>query len=89
MMNNQIIPGVSEYEILLKEVRELRVRIAELTAQRDDLLYHVCPALRALYNEKIGSLEREILAAKLSMAEMRRILEILQGQMNRKEKPSY
>ena len=43
----QIIPGESEYEKLLKEIRELQARIVELTAIRDDLLYHICPSLRA------------------------------------------
>ena len=84
-MHHEIIPGLSEYETLLKEVRELQARIAELTALRDDLIYHICPALRAVYEEKIGSLEREILAAKLYLREKQRILEILQAQLNRQE----
>ena len=81
----QIIPGESEYEKLLKEIRELQARIVELTAIRDDLLYHICPSLRAVYDEKIGSIEREILAAKLYLREKQRILEILQAQLNRQE----
>ena len=81
----QIIPGESEYEKLLKEIRELQARIVELTAIRDDLLYHICPSLRAIYDEKIGSIEREILAAKLYLREKQRILEILQAQLNRQE----
>lgn len=84
-MNHEVIPKLSEYEALLKEVRELQARIAELTALRDDLICHVCPALRAVYEEKIGSLEREILAAKLYLREKQRILEILQAQLNRQE----
>ena len=85
MSSNQIIPGESEYEKLLKEIRELQARIVELTAIRDDLLYHICPSLRAIYDEKIGSIEREILAAKLYLREKQRILEILQAQLNRQE----
>ena len=81
----QIIPGESEYEKLLKEIRELQARIVELTAIRDDLLYHICPSLRAIYDEKIGSIEREILAAKLYLREKQRILESLQAQLNRQE----
>ena len=81
----QIIPGESEYEKLLKEIRELQARIVELTAIRDDLLYHICPSLRAIYDEKIGSIEREIPAAKLYLREKQRILEILQAQLNRQE----
>ena len=72
MSSNQIIPGESEYEKLLKEIRELQARIVELTAIRDDLLYHICPSLRAVYDEKLGSIEREILAAKLYLREQQR-----------------
>ena len=84
-MNTEVIPSQSEYEKLLQEVRELQARIVELTALRDDLRYHICPALQAKYEEKIGSLEREILAAKLYLREKQRILEILQAQLNRQE----
>ena len=85
MNMEQIISSQSEYEKLLQEIRELQARIVELTAIRDDLLYHVCPSLRAIYDEKIGSIEREILAAKLYLREKQRILEILQAQLNRQE----
>ncbi|MDO5702443.1 MAG: hypothetical protein Q4G47_03715 [Lachnospiraceae bacterium] len=64
-MPGEIISSKSEYEKLLDEIRELRARIVELTALRDDLVHHVCPALRAAYEEKIGSIERELMAAKL------------------------
>ena len=84
-MNNEVIPVISEYDSLLKEIRELQARIVELTALRDDLIYHICPALRARYEEKIGCIEREILAAKLYLKEKQRILEILQAQFNRRE----
>ena len=85
MSREQIIPSQSEYEKLLQEIRELQARIVELTAIRDDLLYHVCPSLRAIFDEKIGSIERELLAAKLYLREKQRILEILQAQLNRQE----
>ena len=89
MATDQIIRSESEYKRLLKEVHELQARIAELTALRDDLVYHVCPALRAEYEEKIASLERELLAANMYLREKQRIIEILQAQMNRRQKPSY
>lgn len=87
-MIDTIIPVQSEYEKLLEAVRKLRARIIELTAERDDLLYHICPALQAKYDEKIGSVEREILAAQMYLKEKQRIIEILQAQLNRQEKPS-
>lgn len=87
-MPDTIIPIQSEYEKLLKEMRELRARVIELTAQRDDLLYHICPALQAKYDENIGSVERELLAAQMYLREKQRIIEILQAQLNRQQKPS-
>lgn len=87
-MPDTIIPVQSEYEKLLEEVKKLRARLIELTAQRDDLLYHICPALQAKYDENIGSVERELLAAQMYLKEKQRIIEILQAQLNRQEKPS-
>lgn len=77
----------SEYDYLIKEIHDLQTRIYELTAQRDDLLYRICPALRAEYETKIGSLERELLAAQLYLGELQRTLEFLQAQINRREAP--
>lgn len=87
-MTQTIIPVQSEYEKLLEEVKKLRTRVIELTTQRDDLLYHICPALQAKYDEKIGSVERELLAAQMYLKEKQRIIEILQAQLNRRQKPS-
>ena len=87
-MTDTIIPVQTEYEELLETVRKLRARVIELTAERDDLLYHICPALQAKYDEKIGSVEREILASQMYLKEKQRIIEILQAQLNRQEKPS-
>ena len=87
-MTDTIFPVQTEYEKLLETVRKLRARVIELTAERDDLLYHICPALQAKYDEKIGSVEREILAAQMYLKEKQRIIEILQAQLNRQEKPS-
>ncbi len=84
-----IILSQSEYEALLEEIHRLQARISELTALRDDLLYHICPALRAEYEEKIASLERELLAAEMYLRENQRILEILQAQMNQQKEPSF
>ncbi len=83
-----IVLSKSEYEALLEEIHRLQARISELNALRDDLLYHVCPALRAEYEEKIASLEREILAAEMYLRENQRVLEILQAQLNRQKEAS-
>ena len=87
MKHGEIILSKSEYESLLGEVHRLQAKISELTALRDDLIYHVCPALQAEYEEKIASLEREILAAEMYLRENQRTLEILQAQMNQQKEP--
>lgn len=87
MNQDEIILSQSKYESLLNEVHRLQARISELTAQRDDLIYHICPALQAEYEEKIASLERELLAAEMYLRENQRTLEILQAQMNRQKEP--
>ena len=87
-MAETIIPIQSEYEKLLEAVKKLRTRVIELTAERDGLLYHICPALQAKYDENIASVERELLAAQMYLKEKQRVIEILQAQLNRQEKPS-
>ena len=87
MNQDGIILSQSEYESLLNEVHRLQARISELTALRDDLIYHICPALQAEYEKKIASLERELLAAEMYLRENQRTLEILQAQMNQQKKP--
>ena len=47
-----IIVSKSEYARLIEEIHAVQARISELTALRDDLLYHICPALKAEYGEK-------------------------------------
>ena len=84
-----IIPTASEYEKLLQEISVLQAEIVRLTALRDDLVYRICPSLRAIYEEEIGSIEREILAAQLYLQEKKRILELLRAQLNRREQMSY
>ena len=88
MNENSLILSKSEYEQLLAEVRTLQARITELTALRDDLIHHVCPALRAEYEEKIVSLERELIAAQVYLRQLQRTVEILQSQINRQTQPS-
>ena len=87
-MEEGLILSQSEYEHLLEEIHKLQARITELTALRDDLVYHVCPALQAEYDEKIVSLERELMAANMYLKQMQRTVEILQAQMNQQQEPS-
>ena len=84
-MSSSIILSQTEYEDLLKEIAFLKDRIAVLTALRDDLIYHICPALQSEYEEKIAGLERELFAAQLYLREKQRIIELLQAQINRRQ----
>ena len=88
-MDSSLVLSQSEYERLLEEVKQLQVRLIELTALRDDLVYHVCPSLRALYEEKIASLERELMAAQMYLREKQRVVELLQAELNRRKTPSF
>ena len=86
---NEIIAVFSEYDRLIEEINELRAEIVRLTALRDDLVLHICPKLRAQYEEEIGCIEREIFAAKMYLREKQMILENLRAQLNRQEIVSY
>ncbi len=88
MIEENLILTQSEYARLLGEIHKLQARITELTALRDDLVYHVCPALRAEYDEKIVSMERELMAANMYLRQLQRTIEILQAQMNQRQEPS-
>ena len=66
-MTDTIIPVRSEYEKLLEEVHNLRAHVIELMAHRDDLRYHICPALQAKYDEKI-LVEETIVGRELEVA---------------------
>ena len=85
-MEHSIIETKSEYEKLIEEIYRLKDRIVTLTAFRDDLLYHVCPALEIEYEEKIAGLERELMVAYLYLNTYRRTIELLQAQVNSRRK---
>ena len=86
--NRNIIAVESEYEHLVKTIHKLQESLVTLSTLRDDLVYRLCPALRAQYEEKVGGLERELLAAQTYLKEEQRIIEILQAQMNARKVPS-
>ena len=88
MTSKNLIHIQSDYTRLIREIHELRARITELTAFRDDLVYHICPSLQAEYDEKFLSLELELMSANLYLNEMRRTVEILQSQLNQQQEVS-
>ena len=78
----------TEYERLLEEINNLKGVIIALTAERDDLKYHICRDLAAEYNNRIGEIELQVLNAKLRVLELKRTVEILQAWINRQERAS-
>lgn len=83
-----LIAVKSEYERLLEEINNLKGVITALTAERDDLKYHICRDLAAEYNSRIGEIELQVLNAKLRVLELKRTVEILQAWINRQERAS-
>ncbi len=86
--NKAIVVAKSEYERLLEEISNLKALITSLTAERDELQFHECRDLAAEYNRKIGELELKVLNAKLNVLRLKRMIEILQSQINRQERKS-
>ncbi len=78
----------SEYERLLEEISELKALIVSLTAERDELKFHICRYLAAEYNSRIGVLEFQAMTARLKVLELKRTIEYLQAQINRQEEKS-
>ena len=89
MNSNEALTVVkSEYKRLLEEINTLKAVITALTSERDELKYHECRELLSEYNSKIGELEIQVLNAKLNVLRLKRMIEILQAQINRQEKVS-
>ena len=87
-MGNEIIltEVINEYEALIKEVQKLKLVVAALEAEKDDLELNVCRRLKAEYDEKIGHLEMQILSYNLEIERLRSIIESMQAAVNRDEK---
>lgn len=85
---SELITVKSEYERLLEEIAELKALITSLTAERDELKYHICRDLAAEYNSRIGDIELRVMNAKLRVLELKRMVEIIQAQINRQERKS-
>ena len=52
-MSGEIIVS-DTLEKMKEEIRFLKAKLAELLQERDDLVYHICPELRAKYAAEIG-----------------------------------
>ncbi len=87
-MGNEIVltQVINEYESLIQEVQKLKMVVAALEAEKDDLELNVCRRLRAEYDEKIGHLEMQITSYNLEIERLRSIIESMQAAVNRDEK---
>lgn len=87
-MSNEVVLTeiIDEYEALIKEVQKLKMVVAALEAEKDDLELNICRRLRAEYDEKIGNLEMQITGYNLEIERLRSVIERMQAAVNRDEK---
>jgi hypothetical protein len=74
-----------EYEHLYNEIRELKDKISALYLEKDNLLYHQCPHIKAEYIIKIGSMEYKIFEMECSILRLKRKIELIQQKIYRQE----
>ena len=70
---------------LAQEQQATRLALLAAYETKDRLLYVEAPALRQEYMLKIGTQEEKVLEAELSVAMLRRKLELIQTAINRRE----
>jgi len=70
---------------LIAQIQELETELSELFQERDKILYHICPKLKAEYMLKIGKLEYAIFEYQCKTLRTKRKIEIIQAALNREE----
>ena len=84
MVSNEI--NVSDaLEKIKEEIRVLKAKLAELFEERDDLIYHICPELRAKYAREIGNYQNRANYQELLILELKRRIEIARAALNREQ----
>ncbi|MBR2949449.1 MAG: hypothetical protein IKC46_06275 [Lachnospiraceae bacterium] len=66
-----------------EEIKMLKAKLAELWQERDDLIYHICPELRAKYAAEIGDYQNRANYQELMILELKRRIEIARAALNR------
>jgi flagellar capping protein FliD len=74
-----------EYDSLLSSIQKLETELADLVYERDMLLYHVCPKLKAEYMLKIGKLEYAVFEYQCKILRIKRKIEIIRSFTNREQ----
>ncbi len=72
-------------EKIKEEIQQLQLILAALTAERDDLKYHICPELTARYAREIGEYEHRLKCQRIMILEMKRRIEIARAALNREK----
>ena len=70
---------------LREEIARLRLQVAALLSERDDLIYRICPDLERRYHAIFGDLIVETLRGKMMVLAYRRVIERLQAAIYREE----
>jgi len=83
-MSGEIIVS-DAMEKLKKEILILKAKLAELLQERDDLIYHICPELRARYAVEIGDYQNRANYQELMILELKRRIEIARAALNREQ----
>ena len=73
-MSGEIIVS-DTLEKMKEEIRFLKAKLAELLQERDDLVYHICPELRAKYAAEIGDYQNRANYQELMILELKRRIE--------------
>ncbi len=83
-MSSEIIVSDALAE-MKEEIRVLKARLAQLVQERDDLIYHICPELRAKYAAEIGDYQNRANYQELMILELKRRIEIARAALNREQ----
>ena len=68
-----------------EEILILKVKLAELLQERDELIHHICPELRARYAAEIGDYQNRANYQELMILELKRRIEIARAALNREQ----
>ena len=81
------LEGENQPDRLKAEIQALREVLIVLVLERDHLINVVCKEIESDYMEALGSLEAEIYRAECEVRYLKRVMELMQAAVNRREKP--
>ena len=80
----EIIPFETKEEFQ-QDIGKLRVELSMLLLERDQLLYHICPAIETAYLMRFGGLEYQVYQAECQFRRLKRKLALIVRSRNRQE----